>query len=79
MRGEARLASGDDAGADDLLRSAVVAAEQGARLFELQARTSLFRLVPEPLARKELTDFLDRSPTALDLPDVVDARALVDV
>jgi hypothetical protein len=79
MRGEARLASGDDAGADDLLRSAVVAAEQGARLFELQARTSLFRHVPEPLARKELTDFLDSVPEALDLPDVVDARALVDV
>jgi len=77
LRGEARFALDDDSGADDLQRAAALAAEQGARLFELQARTALCRLTGDPVATKELRDFLDAVPGDLDLPDVVDARTLL--
>jgi hypothetical protein len=44
--GEARLALGDDAGSADLARAVEIASGQGARLFELRARTALRRHDP---------------------------------
>jgi hypothetical protein len=76
VRGEARLAGGDEGGGDDIVRAAVLAAEQGCPLFEVQARASLCRLLPDAVAKKELRDLLDTIPEELGLPDLVDARTL---
>ena len=58
LTGEARLQLGDRSGVANLAAAAKIAAEQGARLFELRARTALHVHEPTPETAVALADVL---------------------
>ena len=69
--------------AERCLRTAIdVAREQGARLFELRATVSLARLLRDTNRRDEARSMLaaicNWFTEAFDLPDLTDAKALLD-
>jgi hypothetical protein len=59
----------------ELLRAAVaIAADQGATVFELRARTALCAQTGDPADLAELADLLERSHVSPLIPDVAAAE-----
>jgi class 3 adenylate cyclase/tetratricopeptide (TPR) repeat protein len=76
LRGEARLAGGDDHGVDDLARAVAVAHEQGARLFELRARVAQCRAGVVG-AHDDLGALVDTFANDVELPELIAAREVL--
>jgi hypothetical protein len=78
QRGEVALATGEADGLDRLRAAAELAAEQGAALFELRARTAVCRAGPaDDQERARLADLLARLPLAADARDRRAAEAVL--
>ena len=82
-RGQLRLRQGHSGAAEELYRKALsIAAEQGAKLWELRAAASLARLRRDQGRRAEARDLL--APVygwfteGFDTPDLKEAKALID-
>ena len=78
LLGEARLDDGDANGFDDLRRAATIAGQQGARLFELRARTALCARTGDGDALKELAALVDAFGDEPSFADLETARQLLD-
>lgn len=75
--GEARLAAGDAGGADDLRTAVELATQQGARVFELRARTALARVVARRKERDELAELVEGFDERSGLPELAVAREVL--
>lgn len=76
LRGLSRLAADDAGGADDLRAAAALAAEQGARLFQLQALLALAAL-DDADGRAALADLVATIPAEPSFVALDEARALL--
>jgi tetratricopeptide (TPR) repeat protein len=83
LKGEVLARNGSLAEAEHCLREGIdMARRQEAKLFELRSAASLCRLLESPRKQAALRDLLapvhDWFGEAVDVPDVKDARALLD-
>ncbi len=83
LRGQALRAAGDPSGAEtSYLKAVEIARDQGARTFELQAATSLARLLRDQdrtdEARNALAPVVGWFTEGLDTPLLIEARELLD-